>query len=81
MNTYPDKVLKRISEAEHKISVKKCALHQKNVKYLGHCVTTDGISADEDKIRAVKNWPRPKNLHELCSFLGIALTMICTEYQ
>ena len=26
---------------------------------------------DEDKIRAVKDWPRPRNLHKLRSFLGL----------
>ena len=59
-----------------KLSMKKCALFQKEVKYLGHRVTAAAISTDEDKIRAVKDWPRPKNLHELRSFLGL-----CTYYR
>ena len=71
-----EEVLKRISAAGLKLSVKKCALFQKEVKYLGHRVTADGISTDEDKIQAVKDWPRPKNLHELRSFLGL-----CTYYR
>lgn len=69
-------VLQRISSAGLKLSVKKCALFQKEVKYLGHRVTAAGISTDEDKIRAVKDWPRPQNLHELRSFLGL-----CTYYR
>ncbi|GBP11478.1 Retrovirus-related Pol polyprotein from transposon 17.6 [Eumeta japonica] len=47
----------------------------KEVKYLGHRVTAAGISTDEDKIRAVKDWPRPQNLHELRSFLGLCTTI------
>ena len=43
---------------------------------LGHLVTADGISTDEDKIRAVKDWPRPQKLHELRSILGL-----CTYYR
>ena len=31
------------------------------MKYFGHLVTADGTSTDEDKIRAVKDWPRPQN--------------------
>ena len=64
-------VLQRITMAGLKLSVKKCALFQKQVKYLGHLVISDGISTDEDKIRAVKDGPRPQNLHELRSFLGL----------
>ena len=68
-------VLQRIT-AVLKLSVKKCTLFQKQVKYLGLLVTADGTSTDEDKIRAVKVWPRPQNLHELRSFLGL-----CTCYR
>ena len=38
---------------------------------MGHLVAADGVSTDEDKIVAVKDWPRPHNLHELRSFLGL----------
>ena len=47
--------LHRITTAELKVSVKKYALFQKQVKYLGHLVTADVISTDNDKIRAVKD--------------------------
>ena len=50
-------VLQRITAAGLNLSVKKCALFQKQVKYLGHLVTADGT--------------RPQNLHELCRFLGL----------
>ena len=43
-----------------------CALFQRQVKYMGHLVTADGISTDEAKLRAVKDWPRPQSFHELC---------------
>ena len=63
-------VMQRISMAELKFSVKKCAIFQKQVKYWGHLVAADGIPTDEDKTRAVNDWPRPQNLHELRSFIG-----------
>ena len=65
-------VLERISMAGLKLNVKKCAFFQKQVKYLGNLLTTDDISTDEDKIRAVKDWRRPQNLYELRSFWGYA---------
>ena len=71
-----EEVLQRISMAGLKLSVKKCAFFQKQVKYLGHLVTADGISTDEDKTRTVKDWPSPQNLRELRSFLEL-----CTYYR
>ena len=56
-----------------KLSIRKCALFQKQVKYLGRLVTADGISTDEAKMRAVKDWPRPQNLQELRGFLGLCI--------
>lgn len=35
---------------------------------MGHKVTTEGVHTDNEKIVAVKEWPRPKNLKELRSF-------------
>lgn len=43
---------------------------------MGHRLTAEGVSTDEDKVMAVKAWPRPQNLHELRSFLGL-----CTYYR
>ena len=43
-------VLQRITMAGLKLRFREGALFQKQVKYLGHFVTADGISMDEDKI-------------------------------
>lgn len=39
-------------------------------KYLGHIVSTEGVSPDPDNIEAVTSWPRPTNLKTLQSFVG-----------
>ncbi|KAK7884084.1 hypothetical protein WMY93_027207 [Mugilogobius chulae] len=64
------KVLDRLQEVGLKISLDKCQFCQTKVKYVGHIVSADGISADPAKIEAVTNWPRPYNLKTLRSFLG-----------
>jgi hypothetical protein len=51
---------------------KKCNLFQKEVEFLGHLVTEDGIGTAPEKIEAVKNWPIPSSLTEVKSFLGLA---------
>ena len=40
--------------------------------FLGHVITKEGISVDPAKIAAVVDWPRPSNVTELRSFLGMA---------
>ena len=69
-------VFGRIRNAYLKLNPKKCLLFQKEVKFLGHVVSSDGIQTDPDKISAVRDWPKPSNIHELRSFLGI-----CTYYR
>ena len=39
---------------------------------MGHVVTRDGISVDPKKVEAIQNWPRPTNVTEIRSFLGLA---------
>jgi hypothetical protein len=35
-------------------------------------VTAEGIQVDEDKIKAIKDWPVPKNVSQVRSFHGLA---------
>ena len=49
---------------------KKCTFMAKELLYLGHIISDNGIRPDPAKIAAVKEWAVPKDLHELRSFLG-----------
>ena len=40
--------------------------------FLGHVVSKDGVAVDPAKVEAVLNWPQPKNVTEIRSFLGLA---------
>lgn len=64
------KVLDRLGEAGLKLSLDKCQSCQPKVKYLGHIVSSEGVSPDPAKIEAVTNWPQPTDLKTLRSFLG-----------
>ena len=55
-----------------KLELRKCDFFKREVKYLGHCVSAEGIATDPDKVTAVENWPRPETLKQLRSFLGFA---------
>ena len=50
----------------------KCEFWLKEVQFLGHVVSSEGIKVDPAKIEAVVNWERPKTPTEVRSFLGLA---------
>ncbi|GFW41023.1 retrovirus-related Pol polyprotein from transposon 17.6 [Trichonephila clavipes] len=70
------KVLAKLSDANLKLNPSKCKFFQKEVNYLGHIISAEGVRTDPEKVSAVKNWKRPENLRELRSFLGL-----CTYYR
>jgi hypothetical protein len=70
------KVFERFREASLKPYPGKCKLLQKDVKYLGHIVSSEGICTDPEKLKAVQDWPTLKDKHEVRSFLGL-----CTQYR
>ena len=51
---------------------KKCELWLEKVIFLGHVISENCISVDPTKVEAVNNWPRPTNVSEIRSFLGLA---------
>lgn len=65
-------VLERLKSCNLKLAPEKCFFFQPEVKFLGHIVSSEGISTDPEKIDKVKNWPTPKDSDELRSFLAFA---------
>ncbi|XP_017233746.1 uncharacterized protein LOC108207825 [Daucus carota subsp. sativus] len=49
----------------------KCEFGQTTLGYLGHVISDAGVEMDLDKVRAMTDWPRPRNLKELRGFLGL----------
>ena len=50
---------------------KKCHFVKDHIEYLGHWVSTKGVEADHEKVKAMLEWPVPKNVRELRGFLGL----------
>ena len=42
------------------------------VRFLGHVVSTSGVSVDPEKVKAMMSWERLKSVFEIRSFLGLA---------
>ena len=66
------KILHALQEAGMRLRLDKSVFHVKEVEYLGLILMTEGICMDDTKITAVQDWPTPKNLKEVQSFLGFA---------
>ena len=66
-----EEVLGRLSNAGLRLKKSKCSFQVPAVVYLGHKVNAKGLHPTDEKIRAIKEAPSPKNLTELRSYLGI----------
>ena len=64
-------VLNRLRAAGLRLKPEKCNLAQDEVEYLGYRVSAEGISTDPKKVLAVQNFPVPKDVRALRSFLGL----------
>jgi hypothetical protein len=58
---------------EHKLYAKssKCIFYQKKIHFLGHIISTYGITFDLKKIETIRGWPTPRNVKEVRSFMGV----------
>ena len=50
----------------------QCYQHFYETYESGYVVSADGIHVDEDKVRAVREWPTPKIVSDMRSFHGLA---------
>ncbi|KAL0409809.1 UNVERIFIED_CONTAM: Retrovirus-related Pol polyprotein from transposon.6 [Sesamum radiatum] len=57
---------------ENKLFAKfsKCEFWIREVTFLGHVISGDGLAVDPTKVEAIVEWKRPENVTEVRSFLG-----------
>lgn len=65
------KILGKLKDANLKIQLDKCEFFRKEVQFLGHTVTENGVKPNSDKIKAISSWPIPRTEKDLRQFLGI----------
>ncbi len=64
--------LTRCREAGITLNPAKFKLGQAEVKFAGYLVSNQGIKADPEKLKAIRNFPKPGNITDLRSFIGLA---------
>ena len=65
-------VFECLKSASLKIQPSKCHFLQQKVNFLGHIVSSEGVSPDPSKMSKVKEWPTPNLVLEVWQFLGLA---------
>lgn len=53
------------------VKYSKCEFYKEEIKYLGHIITQEGIAVDPKKIKEIMEYPVPKNVRDIHSFLGL----------
>ena len=58
----------------HKLFAKpeKCEFHSDSVEYLRYFLSPDSLTMSQDKVTAICDWPEPRKVKEIQSFLGFA---------
>lgn len=64
-------IFEKLREANLKVQLDKSHFFKKEVNYLGHIITPQGVKPNPEKIRAVKEFPIPKTSKEIKSFIGL----------
>ena len=75
-------VLSRLKSTGVTLNPSKCLFAQKQVRFLGHLVSSEGIKPDPRRIQGLRDFPSPTKVKELQSFLGMvkalgSLVLVC----
>ena len=64
--------LEKLRKAKLYARLHKCEFFKTRVEYLGFDVSAQGVQPSPDKVKAVVEWPTPKTVKDVRSFLGLA---------
>lgn len=65
-----EEVFRQIQSANLKLKPTKCSFFQRQVAFLGHVISEDGISVQEAKVDAIRDWQACRTLTEPEAFMG-----------
>jgi len=70
------RVLKKLLDNNLYVKLEKCEFDVEKTTFLGYVISKDGLEMDKEKVKAVLDWPIPKNVKEIQSFIGL-----CNYYR
>jgi len=54
------------------VKAEKCEFHSDSIEYLGYVLSPSGLTMSDTKVRTIQEWPEPKKVKDIQSFLGLA---------
>ena len=66
-----EEVVKRSQETGLRANREKCEFFKEGVEICGHVITSEGLHKNQEKLNALVDAPRPENVSQLRSFLGL----------
>ena len=66
------KILQLLKDAGLTLNLRKCKFGLEQVEYVGFIVSKDGVQPGKQKVRALLEFPTPRNVHEVRRFHGMA---------
>jgi hypothetical protein len=67
-----ENVLHRFDNTNLQLHPGKCEFAKSQVQYLGFILSENGVAASADKVKAMRDYPTPKNAKDVRAFLGLA---------
>ena len=63
-------MLEKLKKHDLYLKPEKCIFDQKRIEFLGVILEGGTIQMDPAKVKGVADWPPPRNVTDICSFLG-----------
>ena len=64
-------VLQRLVDYHLTLNFQKCLFGQKEMEFFGYVVTAGGLLPIHSKVEAIHRIPKPNNIKDLASYLGV----------
>lgn len=65
-------IFERLRKVNLKLNPEKCNFFKKELIYLGHFISSQGVRPDPEKTECIRAWPIPKNAKEAKRFIAFA---------
>ena len=63
-------MLDKLKEHDLYLKLEKCIFDQMRIEFLGVILEGRMVQMDPAKVKGVADWPPPRNITDICSFLG-----------
>ena len=65
-------MMKKLNQEKFLINLQKCTFMKEELVYLSFVISIEGLKMDQEKVKAILEWPSPRNIFEVRSLHGLA---------